>query len=141
MLAIVICLALVLLLVWRGWRKPVLMRGQWRVGAGLLSVGLFVGAAMVSIRGDWELGLALLALGLGLMFAARSSRTRASSKAAAQRLSLEEARALLGVQASASRDEIRAAYTRLMRLAHPDRGGTVGLAAQLNAARDRLLKS
>jgi len=26
-----------------------------------------------------------------------------------------------------------------MRLAHPDKGGTSGLAAQLNAARDRLL--
>ena len=29
--------------------------------------------------------------------------------------------------------------TRLMRAVHPDKGGTAGLAAQLNAARDRLL--
>jgi hypothetical protein len=27
-----------------------------------------------------------------------------------------------------------------MRMAHPDKGGTSGLAAQLNAARDRLLQ-
>ena len=33
-----------------------------------------------------------------------------------------------------------AAYNRLMRMAHPDKGGTSGLAAQLNAARDRLLE-
>jgi hypothetical protein len=26
-----------------------------------------------------------------------------------------------------------------MRMAHPDKGGTAGLAAQLNAARDKLL--
>jgi hypothetical protein len=29
---------------------------------------------------------------------------------------------------------------RLMRSVHPDKGGTSGLAAQLNAARDRLLR-
>jgi curved DNA-binding protein CbpA len=39
----------------------------------------------------------------------------------------------------ASKAEIQAAYSRLIRLAHPDKGGTAGLAAQLNAARDRLL--
>jgi curved DNA-binding protein CbpA len=35
--------------------------------------------------------------------------------------------------------DIKAAHARLIRLAHPDKGGTAGLAAQLNAARDRLL--
>jgi curved DNA-binding protein CbpA len=55
-------------------------------------------------------------------------------------MSLDEARSILGVGADATREEIQAAYSRLMRLAHPDKGGTSGLAAQLNAARDRLLK-
>jgi curved DNA-binding protein CbpA len=41
---------------------------------------------------------------------------------------------------TADRAEIHAAYRRLMQRAHPDRGGSAGLAAQLNAARDRLLK-
>ncbi|MDD3838185.1 MAG: molecular chaperone DnaJ, partial [Phenylobacterium sp.] len=36
--------------------------------------------------------------------------------------------------------EILAAHKRLMGMAHPDKGGTSGLAAQLNAARDRLLR-
>ena len=40
----------------------------------------------------------------------------------------------------ATAGEIRSAHARLIRLAHPDKGGTAGLAAQLNAARDRLLK-
>ena len=54
-------------------------------------------------------------------------------------MSLSEARSVLGVGEDATPAEIRAAYTRLMRMAHPDKGGTAGLAAQLNAARDRLL--
>jgi hypothetical protein len=53
--------------------------------------------------------------------------------------SLTEARSILGVGPQASKAEIQAAYSRLIRLAHPDKGGTAGLAAQLNAARDRLL--
>ncbi|HMO42474.1 MAG TPA: DnaJ domain-containing protein, partial [Phenylobacterium sp.] len=56
-------------------------------------------------------------------------------------MSLAEARALLGVEEGASPEDIRAAYNRLIRRTHPDAGGTAGLAAQLNAARDRLLKS
>ena len=61
---------------------------------------------------------------------------------AAQRtrdISLQDARAILGVGPRAEPDEIRAAHRRLIRTVHPDRGGTGGLAAQLNAARDRLL--
>ena len=56
-------------------------------------------------------------------------------------LSEADARAILGVDAGARRTDIDWAYRRLIRLAHPDHGGTVGLAAHLNAARDRLIKS
>ena len=52
----------------------------------------------------------------------------------------DEARSILGVGAEANAVEIEAAYRRLMLRAHPDHGGSTGLAAQLNAARDRLLK-
>ncbi|MDQ2859639.1 MAG: DnaJ domain-containing protein [Pseudomonadota bacterium] len=55
-------------------------------------------------------------------------------------MNLDQARAILGVGPSATRAEIEAAYRRLIRRAHPDQGGTSGLAAQLNAARDRLVK-
>ncbi len=83
----------------------------------------------------------LIVLGLSLAGAARRG---ASGPAAAPprggRMSVSEARSILGVTAEASKAEIQAAYTRLMRLAHTDKGGTSGLAAQLNAARDRLLR-
>jgi curved DNA-binding protein CbpA len=54
-------------------------------------------------------------------------------------MSRAEAARILGVAPDASREEVRAAYARLIRRTHPDAGGTAGLAAQLNAARDVLL--
>ena len=55
-------------------------------------------------------------------------------------MSAHQARAILGVGENATPDEIQVAYKRLMLRVHPDNGGAAGLAAQLNAARDRLLK-
>ncbi|MFN5212575.1 MAG: molecular chaperone DnaJ, partial [Brevundimonas sp.] len=51
-----------------------------------------------------------------------------------------EARAVMGFSAEADAAAIQAAWRRLMARAHPDQGGTEGLAARLNAARDRLLR-
>lgn len=50
-----------------------------------------------------------------------------------------EALEVLGLAAGASAEDIRAAHRRLMRAAHPDRGGSDWLAARLNEARDVLL--
>ena len=51
----------------------------------------------------------------------------------------EEAASILGVASGASVDEVRAAHKRLIARLHPDQGGTDFLAAQINAARDRLI--
>ena len=50
-----------------------------------------------------------------------------------------QARLLLGVSASASRDEIVEAHKRLIARVHPDRGGTSSLVHEANQARDVLL--
>jgi DnaJ-domain-containing protein 1 len=50
----------------------------------------------------------------------------------------EDACRILGLEPGASREEVRAAYHRLIRKVHPDRGGTSELAALINAARRRL---
>ena len=127
--------------VWMGWGKPVLTRGQWRVGTGLMAVVTIGGGALVASRGGYEKGLALIAVGGVLAYMTRSRRGPKPPPKVEQRLmSAAQARALLGLPEEASTDEVKTAHTRLMKLAHPDRGGTSGLAAQLNAARDRLLK-
>jgi hypothetical protein len=55
------------------------------------------------------------------------------------RMTREEAYQVLGLAPGAGEAEIRAAWVRLMRAAHPDNGGSDWLAARVNAARDTLL--
>lgn len=111
-------------------------RGQWRVAATVFAAAAFAGAAMALVRGAWVAALLLAAAGTWLVLA---SRRRAPSAPRGESLSAAEARSILGVAADAGEAEIQAAYRRLMARAHPDTGGSEGLAARLNAARDRLL--
>ena len=111
-------------------------RGHWRVTATLFSAVLIAGAVLLAARGAWLPAVALAGAGLWLTL---SSRQR-TSVTRTEAMSPAEARALLGVTAEATPQEINAAWKRLMGRAHPDQGGTEGLASRLNAARDRLLK-
>jgi len=52
----------------------------------------------------------------------------------------EQASRLLDVAPSASAEEVRAAHRRLVARVHPDAGGSADLTAQVNAARDALLR-
>lgn len=131
-----VILALVL---WGSGARRWLRRAQWRIASGALSLGVFAAAAFVTARGGWEKGLLLAVIGLMLALSSRWPRG-APGRPADGAMSLEAARAMLGVGPQASAAEIQAAYARLMRRAHPDQGGTTGLATQLNLARDRLLK-
>lgn len=111
-------------------------RGHWRVTATLFSAVLIAGAVLLAARGSWP-GAAILA-GAGLWLTVSSRQRTASPRSEA--MTAAEARSLLGVSADATRQDIQAAWKRLMARAHPDQGGTEGLASRLNAARDRLLK-
>jgi DnaJ-domain-containing protein 1 len=51
-----------------------------------------------------------------------------------------EACDILGVDAGADAETIRAAHRRLVSAVHPDRGGSAGLTRRINVARDVLLK-
>jgi hypothetical protein len=125
--------------IWLGRGKPILKRREWRFTSAAFALAAFTGAAFVGLRGAWWEAVVLIVLGLSLASTARRTGPAAGSPPRSGRMGLNEARSILGVDEAATREEIQAAYTRLMRLAHPDKGGTSGLAAQLNAARDRLL--
>jgi hypothetical protein len=110
-------------------------RGEWRVAATLFGAVLLGAGALLLFRGAWLFGAACLLAGLWLAF---QSRHRALPRS--EPITEAEARQVLGVGPSATPSEIRAAWKRLMQRAHPDSGGSQGLAARLNAARDRLLR-
>ena len=111
-------------------------KGHWRVSATLFAAVAIGGAALAAVRGSWIIAGVLAALGLWLVTASRLRPPQAIRPG----MRLTEARAILGVGEGADEAEIRAAWRRLMQRAHPDAGGTEGLAERLNAARDRLLK-
>jgi len=117
-------------------------RSAWRPGALAASVATLAGAGFTAVRGEWAEALIFLLASMGLaMSARRRPPVRAARpKPPASAMSVAEAAAVLGVPASASAQDVRAAYARLIRRAHPDWGGTSGLAAQLNVARDVLLR-
>ena len=128
------------------------LRGSgWRVSAGMGAVAAFAGAAFCLVEKRWA-GVAVLGI-MGLWLASTTRHPR--EPLAARRpqtanepprqpqsrsgMSVSEACSILGVEADATAADIRNAYKRLMLKVHPDHGGAPGLAAQLNAARDRLL--
>ena len=130
----------ILILVWAGrGGGQALKRREWRIGAGAFSVAALAGAALLAVRDAWIPAAALGVVAVWLALAARRNAP-ARPEAASRRMSLAEARSILGVGPDATPAEVRAAHKRLIRRAHPDTGGTSGLAAQLNAARDRLLE-
>ena len=69
-----------------------------------------------------------------------ADRHSPSSSNVSARLNLDQARAMLEVPKRASKDEIVAAHRKLMARNHPDRGGSNYIAAQLNEAKELLLK-
>ncbi|MBS0294732.1 MAG: molecular chaperone DnaJ [Proteobacteria bacterium] len=128
-------------MVWLG-RRTREGRGDWRVASGLLATACSVGAVVTGAHGSWLVSALLVAAAGWFGFDVRrrgAPEAKAQARPDARRMSDAEARSILGVGAGASAEEVQAAYVRLMRSVHPDAGGTSGLAAQLNAARDRLL--
>ena len=128
------------LYIWARSGKPIFKRAEWRLASGGFALAAFTAAAYVGVRGEWWISLALVMLGLWLAVSARRTGIEPGMSQRSNKMSDDEARSILGVDADATKADVQAAYTRLMRLAHPDKGGTTGLAAQLNAARDRLIR-
>lgn len=115
-------------------RRSLTSRGSGRIAIALLAVATAASAVYEGLRGVWLGAVILIGAAVWLGSAARTPASPSSEMAR------RDAAAMLGVTESASREEIDAAYRRLMRRVHPDQGGAPGLAAQLNAARSVLLR-
>jgi len=116
-------------------------RGHWRISATLLGGVCFAGAVLSVARNSYWVAAALALAGgyLVVQSRIRTAPPRPSNPNPSSRMSKSEARAILGVSPDASPQDIQAAWKRLMARTHPDQGGSEGLAARVNAARDRLL--
>jgi len=125
-------------LIWTGRLQSMSAKDGMALGAAL------VGAVMAA-KGKPLIGAPLL-VGATLFFFARSrpvSKKAKSDTVAPQPVSPQaeiDARKLLGVGPDADARAIRSAHRRLIASVHPDKGGTEALAAQINAARDLLIR-
>lgn len=113
-------------------------RREWRVAATLIGAVALAGGVLAISRGSWILAIGLVGAGAWLVLSSRMPG--ASTQPRKDELSEAEARSILGIGPAADVAEINAAWRRAMARVHPDQGGTEGLAARANAARDRLLR-
>jgi DnaJ family protein C protein 19 len=70
----------------------------------------------------------------------REARAAPTEPGRAGPMTRQEALEVLGLTDPVSEAEVRAAWVRLMRVAHPDGGGSDWLAARVNRAKDVLLR-
>ena len=146
----------------------VILLGLGLAALGLLlwAANAFSRASVASLKAllAWVVALGGLALGAMLLLTGRGAsavaagvflgplawswwqeaqgKARGQPPGQARRGKMDRAEALdvLGLADPVSDADVRAAWVRLMRAAHPDGGGSHGLAARVNQARDVLLK-
>ncbi|NND81090.1 MAG: DnaJ domain-containing protein [Gammaproteobacteria bacterium] len=106
-------------------------RAHWLMG--VLAAGLALVGRVAQVA-------AYIPLFKKLFGEAQAGQQNGSARPGQQTMSRRQAAQILGVEESASDEEIRLAHKKLMQKIHPDRGGTDALAKQINQAKDVLLK-
>jgi hypothetical protein len=106
-------------------------------------------AAFVAFRGQIEYAVPVAVVALGMLGyqkyfgqkpqAEQARPTQPPPPRGRVKMSRAEALQVLGLPASATVDDIKAAHRRLLKDFHPDKGGSDYLAAKVNEAKDALL--
>ncbi len=118
------------------------------VGVSLIASGRIAPGLVLSLAGAWGLGW------FDGLSQADADRRRAGGREHADAhadawqarplrpgaMSEKEAYEILGLDAGAGEDAVRAAHRSLIKKIHPDAGGSAALAARVNEAKDILLK-
>ena len=124
-------------LIWLMWTGRMRRPGARQIAALILSLA----GGAIAARGRPIIGGGMAAAGLAwLSIGPKPARQQRPD--ARQEQPDETTRAaldLLGLPATATREDIIAAHRRLIARNHPDTGGTEALARSINAARDHLL--
>ncbi|MGU9977334.1 MAG: DnaJ domain-containing protein [Candidatus Oxydemutatoraceae bacterium WSBS_2016_MAG_OTU14] len=133
------------------WHQPKRVKIQWSLGFIIASL-LFL---MATGRLHWIIGAASALFSfIALLFRnswlfrylfQMSSKAQQRSNhqqrhSTKQSMSKDEAFKILGLEATATREEIIHAHKQLIQRMHPDRGGSPLLAQQINQAREVLLE-
>lgn len=113
---------------WWMWGRKLSFNQLAAAGSALVAVWLLS-------RGAWQIAMPMFMPGIWMLV----QQGQKAAPPPAPHMDADEARRILGVDAQASLDEIRAAHRRLVAKVHPDQGGSAELAGKVNAARDILL--
>lgn len=119
--------------------KDIKRFGAWTAALGGLALG-----ALLLLTGRGAIAISALMFLAPLVWQWMAPKIAApgakpTPRAAPGSMTRAEAFEILGLKTGATDTDIRAAYHRLMRAAHPDAGGSDWLAARINQARDTLL--
>ena len=147
MIPVVLGLIALAVLLWaaRGFAQARVANVKALLGWVAALAGLTVGTGLLLTgRGAGAIGMLIVFGPLAWSWWQESKLTRKPGPGRAPpgragRMPRSEALDVLGLHDPVTEADVRAAYLRLIRVAHPDSGGSDWLAARVNQARDTLL--
>ena len=97
--------------VWLGRGRRFDIGSGWRIGAGVMALAAFAGAAFVTMRGLWGTGIVLAVVGLGFLASAR--RKAMGAPRGGSGMTVAEAATKMGLSAQTVASYIKIIYQKL----------------------------
>jgi hypothetical protein len=126
------------LLKWLGWGTGLAVMMLFAIRSGQLMLAAVMALIMVGLRVLPELA-SKPSVGTGKGTDAKVGENAAGGRRSGAPMSRAEALRVLDLNEAAGTEEINARYRSLVKMVHPDLGGSSYLTAQLNTAREVLL--